>query len=86
MTGKNYNWHKRWLVDLADCTATHESGLVVQFKKAEESGAWDGTPLNSEEWFEKTKNTMPPQDLIKRASRLMREAGEVYTWSLKKRH
>lgn len=27
----NRNWRRRWVVDLAAQTATHESGLVVKF-------------------------------------------------------
>lgn len=87
MTGKHYNWHQRWKVDLSACTATHDSGLVVQFKQAEDDPrAWDGSAVNSEAWFAGIKDTMPPQDLSKHVARLMREAGEVYQWQLKKRH
>lgn len=86
MTGKHYNWHKRWQVDLSACTATHDSGLVVRFRQADESGAWDGKPENSEIWFEKMKSTMPPHDLASHVGRLMREAGDAYLWQLKKRH
>lgn len=31
MTGKHYNWHKRWAVDLKAASATHDSGLVARF-------------------------------------------------------
>lgn len=31
MTGKHYNWHKRWTVDLEAASATHDSGLVARF-------------------------------------------------------
>lgn len=31
MTSKNYGWQKRWQLDLAANTATHESRIVVQF-------------------------------------------------------
>jgi hypothetical protein len=31
MTGKHYQWHKRWAVDLAARFATHDSGMVVDF-------------------------------------------------------
>lgn len=87
MTGKNYNWHKRWTVNLDDCTATHDSGLIVRFSEALDSpGAWDGSPTNSQEWFEKIKNSMPPRDLERHAARLMREAGDAYLYRLKQRH
>lgn len=31
MTGKHYNWHRRWVIDPAAQTATHETGWVVRF-------------------------------------------------------
>jgi len=31
MTGKHYQWHKRWTVDVETASATHDSGLVVDF-------------------------------------------------------
>lgn len=87
MTGKHFNWHKNWKVDLSACTATHESGLIVKFKKAtDQSGAWDGEPVNANSWFDEIKTKMPPDDLSKHVSRLLREAGDTYLWHLKKRH
>lgn len=87
MVGKHYKWHQRWKIDLAACTATHDSGLIVRFAEADDApGAWDGTPLNSEEWFARIKDTMPPRDLERHAARLMREAGDAYLYQLKRRH
>lgn len=31
MTGKHYNWHRRWVINLAAGTAAHDSGLTVAF-------------------------------------------------------
>jgi len=31
MTGKHYQWHRRWTVDLLAGNATHDTGLVVRF-------------------------------------------------------
>lgn len=31
MTGKHYQWHKRWSVDIEAASAAHDSGLVVRF-------------------------------------------------------
>ena len=31
MTGKHYQWHKHWTVDIDAATATHDSGLVTRF-------------------------------------------------------
>ncbi|MDR2092308.1 MAG: hypothetical protein LBP58_03175 [Azoarcus sp.] len=31
MTGKHYNWHKRWTFDPDLSRATHDSGFVVQY-------------------------------------------------------
>lgn len=87
MVGKHYAWHKHWQVDLSACTATHDSGLVVRFTRAEDDPhAWDGSAVNAQEWFSGIKGTMPPQDAANHAARLLREAGEAYQWQLKKRH
>ena len=87
MTGKRYNWHRRWVVDLAACTATHDSGLIVKFSEAEDSpGALDGTPVNAQEWLSGIRNTIPPRDIERHAARLMREAGDAYLYQLKRRH
>lgn len=85
MTGKNYSWHKRWAVDLATCTATHDSGLVFSFAKAG-SGEWEGRPVNLDEWQDRELQRMPLPDLAKHAKRLAREAGEAYLYQLKRRH
>jgi hypothetical protein len=31
MTGKHFQWHKRWTVDLETGTATHHTGFVAAF-------------------------------------------------------
>lgn len=31
MTGKHYNWHKHWTVDLVAATAAHDGGLIARF-------------------------------------------------------
>lgn len=31
MTGKHYNWHKRWAFDMENASATHENGFVAMF-------------------------------------------------------
>ncbi len=33
MVGKNFNWHKRWQVNVLAGTASHESGLTVIFTR-----------------------------------------------------
>lgn len=38
MAGKHHNFHKRWTVDLAANTATHESGLVIEFTPKTSAG------------------------------------------------
>jgi hypothetical protein len=88
MVGKRYNWHKHWTVDLAACTATHDTGLIVHFKKSDDDEtAWDGSiPDGGTKWFEKIKGTMPPQDIANHVARLMREAGDAYLYQLKQRH
>jgi hypothetical protein len=87
MAGKRYNWHKRWQVDLSACTATHDSGLVFQFRQAEDDPAMlDGEAINLEEWQAQQLERMPLPDLVKHVQRLSREAGDAYLWQLNKRH
>jgi hypothetical protein len=81
MTGKHYAWHKRWAVDLATRTATHETGLVARFSEASDDlGGWSG------ELVQPAANAVL-RDLVakhgghnapKMIARLAREAGEVY--------
>lgn len=85
MVGKHHKWHTRWQVDLATCTATHDSGLVLRFVQSA-PGVWDGEATNAEAWFSSMKDKMPPQDLASHATRLMREAGDAYMWQLQRRH
>jgi len=85
MTGKHYNWHKRWVVDLTTCTATHDSGLVFRFSQAE-SGALDGVSENLDAWQDEQLKRMPLTDLAKHAQRLAKEAAEAYLYQLKRRH
>lgn len=83
MTGKHYGWHRRWIVDLAACTATHDSGLVFKFTQADD-GEWDGHAVNLDGW--QATQMMPLPDLAKHAQRLAREAGDAYLYQLKRRH
>ena len=85
MTGKHYNWHKRWIVDLETCTATHDSGLVFKFSQAE-ADAWDGHPENLDAWQDEQLKRRPLLDLAKHAQRLAKEAGDAYLYQLKHRH
>lgn len=85
MTGKHHGWQARWRVDLATCTATHDSGLVVRFRQVE-PGVWDGEGEFSEEWQRQASLRMKnPADLQAHAARLAREAGDVYQAELKRR-
>lgn len=46
MTGKHYQWHKRWVVVLAAQCAIHDSGAVVDFSYAGKAPA-GGAPGNT---------------------------------------
>lgn len=86
MTGKHRHWHRRWVVDLAACTATHESGLVVRAVRAPDGDATDYTPANLDAWQTEMLRTMPFDNLVPHARRLMREAADVYGRALEGRH
>ena len=85
MTGKHYNWHRRWVIDLAACTATHDSGLIFAFRQ-DGAGEWSGHLVNLDAWQTEQLKRMPFPDLVKHARRLAKEAGDAYLWQLKKRH
>lgn len=78
MTGKHRNWHRRWIVDLAACTATHDSGLVVRACRSPGDDATDFQAANLDAWQTKMLATMSLPNLVAHAKRLMREAVEVY--------
>lgn len=70
----NRGWRKRWRVDLSACTATHESGVVVKFERAQD-GEFDGTVTNQ-----------PDASDIAGLPRLLSEAGDIYYEHLQGRH
>ena len=86
LTGKHYNWHRRWVIDLAAHTATHDSRLVVHFERATDAPAYDGRAVNLQTWLNSQSGKMPAPDLAKHAARLMREAGQAYQRALKNGH
>lgn len=86
MTGKHRHWHRRWVIDLAACTATHDSGLVVRAVRAPGGGAMDYTAANLDEWQSQMLKTMPITNLVPHAQRLMREAAAAYQHALEQRH
>lgn len=86
MTGKHHNWHRRWAIDLAACTATHDSGLIVRAKRTPDDDGYNFTPANLPEWQTAMLASMPMSNLIPHAQRLIREATEAYQYSLRGRH
>ena len=84
MTGEHHNWHRRWIVDLAACTATHDSGLIVRAIRAPDNDATDYRPVNLDAWQQTMLATMPLSNLLPHAQRLMREAIEVYQHALER--
>lgn len=67
------NWRRRWTVDLAARTATHESGVVVRFAPRDDGG-WDGTAEN----LTVSAESLADPHLASRLARLMREAGDAF--------
>lgn len=51
MTGRHYNWHKRWTLDPAAATATHETGWVVRFVTAEQAADMPPTEIGGDCWI-----------------------------------
>lgn len=75
----NRGWRSRWSINLESATATHRDGWVFKFSPVDdEPGAFDGecieqpSPLTSEH--------------IAQASRVAREAGDIYIEASNARH
>jgi hypothetical protein len=81
VVGKHYQWHKKWTLDIATCTATHETGAIVDFScvGGEWVGAFRGGSAAAETWLSAHK--FNPNDANGRArlSRIMKEAND--TWN-----
>jgi hypothetical protein len=72
---------ERWRVDLATCTAVHDTGLVVRFKRDETTpGAWDGKATNLDSWQE--RQGVPIADLARSLPRLVRLAADAFRLAL----
>ena len=79
----NRGWRSRWTVQ--GCEAKHgPSGLVVRFQREAcggmiaEAGAWYGRATNAQEVFQSLR-TAGTQDIERVLSRLMREAGDIFS-------
>lgn len=72
MTGKNYNWHKRW--HMVGARRVHESGLAFEY---DEELGWCTCDDTIEAWqaFEIARG-VPLHDIMSRMMRLAREASE----------
>lgn len=80
MVSKHYKWQAEWSVDIEARTATHTSGLVVQFTPADDTpGAHEGHATNVEQVSVDLLAKHGPHNVPQMFARLMREAGEIYT-------
>lgn len=70
----NRNWRRRWVIDLAAMTATHDSGLVIQFR-ATDDGGYDGEIVAGLPELSRSADVAITQS--QRLARLLREAGEM---------
>jgi hypothetical protein len=87
MSSENRYWHKAWTVDLKNQTATHKIGLVVRFARAGEG--YDGKPTaeSAQRVFEALMREQTQNEAAQRLARLMREAGDAFTYALdRERH
>lgn len=78
----NRGWRSRWSIDLESATATHRDGWVFKFSPVDgEPGAFDG---------ECVVMPAPPspltQEHLAQASRIAREAGDIYIEARNDRH
>lgn len=76
-----------WIVDLNTSTATHKTGLVIQFVQNEDDPqTWDGVALNDDIWFAEQSRVRPAAELLNELPHMMREAGTLYLEALKRRN
>lgn len=75
----NRGWRSRWTIDLEAATATHRDGWVFKFSPVDgEPGAFDG---------ECVEQPSPlTQEHLAQASRIAREAGDIYIDARNARH
>lgn len=71
----NRNWARRWQINVAARTATHENGLVVRFTPSADGG-YDGEVLAGMPAL--SRDAAVAQSQAQRLTRLLREAGEAY--------
>lgn len=69
----NRNWRRRWTVDAAAMTATHDSGLIVRFR--ETGDGYDGEIIAGMPDLSRSVDVATSQ--AQRLARLLREAGDV---------
>jgi len=79
-THPNRNWKRRWTVDLAARTATHQDGWVFLFAAVPgEDGGIDGECLQHP-----ALAGLNLQQLSRTASRIAREAREIYVDAMRR--
>lgn len=75
----NRGWRSRWSIDLETATATHRDGWVFKFSHAaDQAGAFDGKCVAQ-------PSPMTHEHMAK-ASRIAREAGDIYIEARHGRH
>ena len=75
----NRNWRSRWTVDLEESTASHRDGWIFKFSPAsDQPGVFDGTCINHPKPL--------TIDNMQKATRLAREAGDIYLEARQARH
>jgi len=75
----NRGWRSRWMVDLEAATATHRDGWVFQFSPdASETDAFDGECIGQ-------PDPITPEQM-REATRIAREAGDIFIEARRGRH
>lgn len=76
MTGKHYRWQTRWVVDVDEAQARHESGLVVSFQRL--AGHLEPEFEDAPEILAKLTKQHGPHNIGPMLERWKREAGQLY--------
>lgn len=78
----NRSWRSRWTVDLVQRTASHKSGIAIQFDaEPGEDGGIDGQVIAGMPTLSADRATAQQQ--ANELARLMREAGDIYMEKLR---
>lgn len=76
MTGKHYRWQTRWVVNVDEAQARHDSGLVVTFPRV--AGQIEPQLIDAPEILARLTQQHGPHNIGPMLERWKREARQLY--------